>query len=234
MGGQSSLHLSQGQTYFDKDCNFILSSMEKKVENPESSNKDAVVINEGTAQENLINGKELVQLFQKMNVTRDQKVPVSSSNTSKTEAKSIIHRIHPSSRLKKKAGKVNKKTRKIHLRPSKLTQAISGNKTDSNDTSKGAESRFIDFSADCSRALDTIVKENSSKDALGTDQEFEEKGSKGARNNKRKISCAQQARSEYLPSSEAVNLSIHILTDYLDEAILFPKKMSYMAELMYT
>merc|ERR1712223_372767 len=230
--GQSSLHLSQGQTYFDKDCNFILSSMEKKVENPESSNKDAVVIDEGTAQENLINGKELVQLFQKMNVTRDQKVPVSNSNTSKTEAKSIIHRIHPSSRLKKK-GKVNKKTRKIHLRPSKLTQAISG-KTDSNNTSKGAESRFIDFSADCSRALDTIVKENSSKDASEIDQEFEEKGSKGARNNKRKISCAQQARSEYLPSSEAVNLSIDILTDYLDEAILFPKKMSYMAELMYT
>merc|ERR1711997_1050195 len=173
-------HLSQGQTYFDKDCNFILSIMEKKVENPKSSIKDAVVIDDGTIQENLINGKELVQLFQKMNVTRDQKVPVSNSNTSKTEAKSIIHRIHPSSRLKKK-GKVNKKTRKIHLRPSKLTQAISGNKTDSNNT-KGAESRFIDFSADCSRALDTIVKENSSKDASEIDQEFEEKGSKSARN----------------------------------------------------
>merc|ERR1712228_745552 len=208
MGGQSSLHLPQGQTYFDKDCNFILSSMEKKVENPESSNKDAVVINEGTAQENLINGKELVQLF--------QKVPVSSSNTSKTEAKSIIHRIHPSSRLKKK-GKVNKKTRKIHLRPSKLTQAISG-KTDTNNTSKGAESRFIDFSADCSRALDTIVKENSSKDALGTDQEFEEKGSKSARNNKRKTSCAQQAwidKKQYKSSCSRV--CFDFLIHYFDE-----------------
>jgi len=230
--GQSSLHLSQGQTYFDKDCNFILSIMEKKVENPKSSIKDAVVIDDGTVQENLINGKELVQLFQKMTVARDQKVPVSTSNTSKTEAKSIIHRIHPSSRLKKKS-KVNKKTRKIQLRPSKLTQVIAV-KTDSKKVSQEAESRFIDFSADCSRALETIAKENSEKDASGTDPEYEDKRSKSARNTKRKTSCAQQARSECLPSSEAVNLSIDILTDYLDEAILFPKKMSYMAELMYT
>jgi len=225
--------LSQGQTYFDKDCNFILSIMEKKVENPKSSIKDAVVIDDGTVQENLINGKELVQLFQKMNVARDQKVPVSTSNTSKTETKPMIHRIHPSSRLKKK-GKVNKKTRKIQLRPSKLTQVIAV-KTESKKVSQEAESRFIDFSADCSRALETIEKENSKKDtASGTDQEYEEKSTKSARNNKRKTSCAQQARSEYLPSSDAVNLSIDILTDYLDEAILFPKKMSYMAELMYT
>ena len=167
-----------------------------------------------------------------MTVARDQKVPVSTSNTSKTEAKSIIHRIHPSSRLKKKS-KVNKKTRKIQLRPSKLTQVIAV-KTDSKKVSQEAESRFIDFSADCSRALETIAKENSEKDASGTDPEYEEKRSKSARNTKRKTSCAQQARSECLPSSEAVNLSIDILTDYLDEAILFPKKMSYMAELMYT
>ena len=103
--------------------------MEKKVENPKSSIKDAVVIDDGTVQENLINGKELVQLFQKMTVARDQKVPVSTSKTSKPEAKSMIHRIHPSSRLKKKS-QVNKKTRKIQLRPSKLTQVIAV-KTDS-------------------------------------------------------------------------------------------------------
>jgi len=210
--------------------------MEKKVENPKSSIKDAVVTDDGTVQENLINGKELVQLFQKMTVARDLKVPVSTSNTSKPETKSIIHRIHPSSRLKKK-GKINKKNHKINLRPSKLTQVIAVKTDESNKkeaSQEAAESRFLDFSADCTRALELIVKENSKKDASETDQEDEEKGVKSARNNKRKTSCAQQARSECLPSSEAVNLSIDILTEYLDEAILFPKKMSYMAELMYT
>merc|ERR1712008_511461 len=62
----------------------------------------------------------------------------------------------------------------------------------------------------------------------------EEKDANSTKDNKRKTSCAQQARCEGLPSSDAVNLSIDILTDYLDEAILFPKKLSYMAELMYT
>lgn len=43
-------------------------------------------------------------------------------------------------------------------------------------------------------------------------------------------SCAQQARNE----DENISYSIDRLTDYLEESILLPKKMSYMAEMMYT
>jgi len=217
--------LSQGQICFDKDCNFILSIMEKKVESPKSSIKSV-----DSVQENLINGKEFVQLFQKMTVTRE-KVPLSTNSSTKSSTKAIIHRIHPSSRLKKKC-KVTKKTSKVPsssvlLRPSKLTHVVAQKTESSKASSSQAESRFIDFSADCSRELETILKDSSKSTT-------EEKDANSTKDNKRKTSCAQQARCEGLPSSDAVNLSIDILTDYLDEAILFPKKMSYMAELMYT
>jgi len=216
--------LSQGQTCFDKDCNFILSIMEKKVESPKSSIKSV-----DSVQENLINGKELVQLFQKMTVARE-KVSVSTSSSTKS-TKAIIHRIQPSSRLKKRY-KVTKKTSKVPsssilLRPSKLTHVVAHKTESSKASSSQAESRFIDFSADCSRELETILKDSSKSTT-------EEKDANSTKDHKRKTSCAQQARCEGLPSSDAVNLSIDILTDYLDEAILFPKKMSYMAELMYT
>jgi len=200
--------------------------MEKKVENPKST-----VNSVDSVQENLGNGKELIQLFQKMNVARD-KEPVATRSSTKL-SKPTIHRIHPSSKLKKKT-RVTKKTRQIanasiQLRPSKLTHVVAVKaETAKANSSKGAESRFVDFSADCSRELETIVKD-SSKSTTEI-----EKSTAPTKNTKRKTSCAQQARNEYLPSSEAVNLSIDILTDYLDEAVLFPKKMSYMAELMYT
>ena len=202
----------------------LQSIMEKKVESPKSSIKSV-----DSVQENLINGKELVQLFQKMTVARE-KVSLSTSSSTKS-TKAIIHRIHPSSRLKKK-NKVTKKTSKIPsssvlLRPSKLTHVVAHKTESSKASSSQAESRFIDFSADCSRELETILKDSSKSTT-------EEKDANSTKDNKRKTSCAQQARCEGLPSSDAVNLSIDILTDYLDEAILFPKKMSYMAELMYT
>ena len=193
--------------------------MEKKVENPKSSLKAV-----NSVQENLINGKELVQLFQKMTVAREKM----SSNSTKT-AKPIMHRVRPSSRLKKKS-KISKKQKQksssVHLRPSKLSQVVKNSSNPKSTTSSQTESRFIDFSADCSRELETIVKDSKTSSTDLTDKDALTK----AKNNKRKTSCAQQARNE----SDAVNLSIDILTDYLDEAILFPKKMSYMAELMYT
>lgn len=203
----------------------LQSIMEKKVESPKSSIKSV-----DSVQENLINGKEFVQLFQKMTVTRE-KVPLSTNSSTKSSTKAIIHRIHPSSRLKKKC-KVTNKTSKVPsssvlLRPSKLTHVVAHKTESSKASSSQAESRFIDFSADCSRELETILKDSSKSTT-------EEKDANSTKDNKRKTSCAQQARCEGLPSSDAVNLSIDILTDYLDEAILFPKKMSYMAELMYT
>merc|ERR1712086_1132105 len=106
--GTTSKLLSQGQICFDKDCNFILSIMEKKVESPKSSIKSV-----DSVQENLINGKELSQLFQKMTVARE-KVSLSTSSSTKSSTKAIIHRIHPSSRLKKKY-KVTNKTSKVGI-----------------------------------------------------------------------------------------------------------------------
>merc|ERR1739844_861429 len=202
---------------FRRRLQLILSVMEKKVENPKSSSKAV-----NSVQENLINGKELVQLFQKMTVAREKM----SSNSTKT-AKPIMHRVRPSSRLKKKS-KISQKPKSssVHLRPSKLSQVVKNSSNPKSTTSSQTESRFIDFSADCSRELETIVKDSKTSSTDLTEKDALTK----AKNNKRKTSCAQQARNE----SDAVNLSIDILTDYLDEAILFPKKMSYMAELMYT
>jgi len=45
---------------------------------------------------------------------------------------------------------------------------------------------------------------------------------------KQQATCAQQARQD------PVSQDIDRLTDYLEESILLPKKMSYMAEMMYT
>merc|ERR1712172_413216 len=110
-----------------------------------------------SVQENLINGKEFVQLFQKMTVTRE-KVPLSTNSSTKSSTKAIIHRIHPSSRLKKKS-KVPSSS--VLLRPSKLTHVVAQKTESSKASSSQAESRFIDFSADCSRELETILKYSS-------------------------------------------------------------------------
>ena len=40
--------------------------------------------------------------------------------------------------------------------------------------------------------------------------------------------CAQQARKEYN------DISVDDLAGYLEDSIVFPKNMSYMAEMMYT
>ena len=42
-------------------------------------------------------------------------------------------------------------------------------------------------------------------------------------------SCAQQARKEYQN-----DVSVNDLAGYLEDSVVFPKKMSYMAEMMYT
>ena len=100
--------------------------MEKKVKNPKSSIKSV-----DSVQEYLINGKELVQLFQKMTVARKDVFLSTSSSTKSNKAIhlwAIIHRIHPSLRLKKKY-KVTKNTSKfpsfsVLLQPSKPTHVL--------------------------------------------------------------------------------------------------------------
>ena len=106
----------------------LQSIMEKKVESPKSSIKSV-----DSVQENPINGKELVQLFQKMTVARE-KVSLSTSSSTKS-TKAIIHRIHPYSRIKNKKYKVTKRTSKVPsssilLQPSKLNHVLA-HKTES-------------------------------------------------------------------------------------------------------
>merc|ERR1712001_326082 len=162
---------------FRRRLQLILSVMEKKVENPKSSLKAV-----NSVQENLINGKELVQLFQKMTVAREKM----SSNSTKT-AKPMMHRIHPPSRLKKKS-KISKKPKQksssVQLRPSKLTQVVKNSSNPNSTTPSQTESRFIDFSADCSREAETIVKDSKTSSTDLTDKDALTK----AKNNKRKTS----------------------------------------------
>ena len=142
----------------------------------------------------------------------------------------------------------------------------------SSKKSKSPDSRFSEFSADCSKALETIEKttiikpqssttnkikkkikkfpvkpklnsgsdndDNVDKDVVLGHEEGPNSSKKPSRVQKKRkasTSCAQQARNEcYNTNSAEINLSIDYLADYLEETILFPKKMSYMAELMYT
>ena len=134
------------------------------------------------------------------------------------------------------------------------------------------DSRFSEFSTDCSKVLETIEKttiikpqssttnkikkkikkfpvkpklnsgsdndDNVDKDVVLGHEEGPNSSKKPSRVQKKRkasTSCAQQARNEcYNTNSAEINLSIDYLADYLEETILFPKKMSYMAELMYT
>merc|ERR1712107_901751 len=101
------------------------------------------------------------------------------------------------------------------------------------------ESRFSDFS-DCSKALEDIsakLKKKPKSKVASLDQDSDSGSQSKAplrAQKKRKASsfCAQQARNECYNAD--INASMDFLADYLEETILFPKKMSYMAELMYT
>ncbi len=136
------------------------------------------------------------------------------------------------------------------LRPSQLTAALEVDKKD-----KSAEARFSEFSAACCKELESIEKTSKSKKAAKKTQVENEnpkaleaasepnhdqvKTKKKAQKRRKQSSCAEQARaissSEYNHNTpHDINLDVDLLADYLEESILIPKKMSYMAELMYT
>merc|ERR1712004_634529 len=99
-------------------------------------------------------------------------------------------------------------SQKFTLKPSRLSC------TDRSSSSpKSSLSNPSEFHNACSREIATIEE---------SEQQKQRKSS----------TCAQQAREEH--DHSAVNFSIDVLTDYLEETVLLPKKMSYMAELMYT
>jgi len=142
-------------------------------------------------------------------------------------------------RWRKKRSKVKKV---VVLRPSKLqqpavVQGISGN---------GPE-RHFSFEH-CSKELESIEKQSkenvlrprsSSLPSKKINYSHSNKINKTSNNTtteikthkdekkqrKRQTTCAQQAH---------LSQDIDRLTDYLEESILLPKKMSYMAEMMYT
>lgn len=218
--------------------------MEKEVESRVSSEDSSAVVESKSTEYKPIDGKELARLFQKMTVTRTSSLPnapssiIHSREWRRGEVKPEIHRVHPASKFKKRTKRIVRKPQnsspKINLRPSKLTNVVV--KTQMNPT----ESPFSSFSADCSRELETIVKASSTQKVKKVDkassktikdkpQSTQKVPSSRPQKRRKASSCAQQALN-----SESVNLSIDILTDYLEETILLPKKMSYMAELMYT
>merc|ERR1712242_695903 len=195
------------------DCNFISSTMEKKVESLKTSSAAAEAMTLKTPQN--YDGKELVRLFQNMSV----KTPSSSSDSlwrsATNDKKPKMHKVQPSLRFKKRLKKKHPSALPL-IRPSKLEP-----KTESGSE----ESRFSDFSAACSRELDTIVvakpEDGENKSKLHTNRPQKKR--------KASASCAQQARNECSYSSSnsdsaAVDISIDFLTDYLEETILFPKK----------
>lgn len=162
------------------------------------------------------NSKDLISQFAKLNVAGGK----SGAKGSKT-----WWRPPP---IKKRPLKKKKKRLKVVLRPSKLTvktAAVSPRSGDEDSKDSEVDKRFKDFSDACCKELESIEK--SQKVAAAEDK-------KVLKRRKTSASCAQQARIQEYSSVEDVNNAIDMLADYLEESVLLPKKMSYMAELMYT
>ena len=199
--------------------------MEKKVESPTSQAAAAGVSKEScesapSSCSPKSEGLELARMFQQLSVTRPH---------GKWRERSHCADKQPLKRLKKydkfkpeKKLPFRKSSQKIKLKPSRLCCL---NVTDSDRSSSPPPSssslsnpseqadNFSEFLSACSREIATIEE---------SEQQKQRKSS----------TCAQQAREEH--DHSAVNFSIDVLTDYLEETVLLPKKMSYMAELMYT
>ena len=196
--------------------------MEKKVESLKGSS--AAV----TTQTLQPDGKELVRLFQNMSVKPPSADSLWRNNCKDTKMHKVQQPIKFKKRTKKKLQQPSSSTAAAaaslpRIRPSKLKP-----KTE-NGTTMESSRLFSDFSAACSRELDTIAVAKAADDQQPQSEKRPQKKRKAS------ASCAQQARNEcQLSNNDSVDISIDFLTDYLEETILFPKKMSYMAELMYT
>ena len=131
-----------------------------------------------------IDGKELVQLFKSMSVSKKSKLvrgdPKNwrsskgsfSSLTKKSQAidrleKSLQKNLkHRSSFVRQNKKKPDVRLVRVNLRPSKLSSVVAQLQNDHKNQSsssnsnknKSPDSRFSEFSADCSKALETIEK----------------------------------------------------------------------------
>merc|ERR1711902_303183 len=215
----------------------ILSKMEKEVE---SLNKD--ILKDAKSKESVkvpaqIDGKELVKLFKNCSIVEKSKPSqVRNSKNWRNSKNNLASSSQKSFKRKKVMQKKTKKPKfRVNIRPSKLTSIVEKIQSDQ----KSPESRFSDFS-DCSKALEDIsakLKKKPKSKVASLDQDSDSGSQSKAplraqKKRKASSSCAQQARNECYNAD--INASMDFLTDYLEETILFPKKMSYMAELMYT
>ena len=185
--------------------------------------------------------KDLILQFTKMNVTPtpvQKSVSTPSSTATTSTVQSSTKKVNKNWKFKAKPdSKQQQRTFKVVLRPSRLNLA----------TKKDGESLFRDFSVACTKELDSIARSKSC-DAAFTRSSSTSKKKKSKKDSskvslsptshhghhacqkRRKVSsCAEQARQR-----DDLSDTIDILADFLEESVVFPKKMSYMAELMYT
>jgi len=225
--------------------------MEKEVESLKKEvNKDATKSEESVKVPAQIDGKELVQLFKSMSVSKhvektrqQQQLQLRNSKDWRTSKGNTVRPSQKTFKRRKVISHRKKPQVRINLRPSKLSSIVNKIKA---EEQKPSDSRFSEFSADCSKALETIEKAapkpkkkvtKSKKIKVNSDQVSHDKDSttkaplRAQKKRKASSSCAQQARNECYNTD--VNASMDFLALALEEMYI-PKKMSYMAELMYT
>ena len=202
--------------------------MEKKVESPTSLAAVAAGVSKESSESGAPSscsptseGLELARMFQQLSVTRPGCHGKWRESSHSSTDKQPLKRLKKYDKFKpEKKLSFRKSSQKFILKPSRLsclnvtcTDRSSSPKSSLSNPSEQSDN-FSEFLNACSREIATIEE---------SEQQKQRKSS----------TCAQQAREEH-DHSAAVNFSIDVLTDYLEETVLLPKKMSYMAELMYT
>ena len=187
--------------------------------------------------------KDLILQFTKMNVTLapvqiSVSSPPATSTSSTASIQSSTNKVNKNWKFKAKPdSKQQQRSFKVVLRPSRLNLA----------TKKDGESLFRDFSVACTKELDSIARSKSCDAAFTRSSSASTKkkqkkdsskvtlspathhGHHACQKRRKASSCAEQARQH-----DDLSDTIDLLADYLEESVMFPKKMSYMAELMYT
>ena len=190
--------------------------------------------------------KDLILQFTKMNVTPESAKQATSQQqqrhiSSPPSSSVTTKKVNKNWRFKAKSDSIQ---RPFVLRPSKLSSLARKDR---------GEALFREFSVECSKELDSIATASSplTTPSSSTSKRHTTSGKKKCKNSdvtispmtshhhhhhtcqkrRKASSCAEQARQL---SQDELDETIDILADFLEESVVFPKKMSYMAELMYT
>jgi len=188
--------------------------------------------------------KDLILQFTKLNVTTESTKQATSQQkrhiSSPTSSNVTTIKVNKNWRFKAKSDSLQ---RPFVLRPSKLSSLARKDR---------GEALFREFSVECSKELDSIATASphttSSSTSHFNSKRHTTSGKKkcgdvllspmtshhnhhACQKRRKASSCAEQARQL---SQDELDETIDILADFLEESVVFPKKMSYMAELMYT